>query len=92
MEPFVYAVFRNTDLTEGRGASKPVALFDNLAAAQEAALGINVQGTNGSVEQVPIYSSFEDYFEQADDWEKGRHRDRLRNQISRLTDLLSKAG
>lgn len=85
----VFALFRNTDLTEGRGGSKPVGFFANRADAETASLGIDVQGTNGKVEEMHVHESFESWLEAAPEWERGRHLERLKKMRSNLDEVIS---
>lgn len=48
----VFVVTRNSDLTEGRGRSVDHGFYDDLDEAVEAAKGIDVQGSDGTVFQV----------------------------------------
>ena len=48
----LYVVTRNSDLSEGRGHNVNESYWDNLDEAVEAARGINVQGSDGSVYRI----------------------------------------
>lgn len=85
-----FGVFRNTDLTECRGSEKPIALFWKEGDAQEAAIGIDVQGSNGSVRPVVIHASFDAYLETAETWERTQHLERLRKARARIDGLITK--
>lgn len=87
----VFGVYRNADLTEGRGGAVFVALFTNEAAAQEAALGIDVQGMNGVVRSLAVHDTFEDYFAEATGPERSVHLARLKSARSRLDALIKGA-
>lgn len=54
-EKMVFAIYINSDLTEGRGYNYPLFICEKRSTAVRMAFKRNVQGCNGQVEEVPAF-------------------------------------
>ncbi len=84
----IYIAMRNSDMTEGRGPMVAIAAFENRPDAVMAAKGWGVMGIgDGTVEELRVYSSFNDWEKGEAKWMRKRALDKLSEQDKRVLGL-----
>lgn len=84
----IYMAMQNSDMTEGRGPMRPIALFWHKPDAEQAVIGKGVMGVgDGVVSEAVIYNSYEEFLNLTNEEQRKRALAKLTPREKQLLGL-----